>query len=519
MKSGLKTLTVALTAGASLLALTGDGMAQSDAELRREVQELRRELQELRDQMKSVQTQSGAMFAETVRRQDEQTTVKLDNGRPTIASADGNFTAQIRGRAQFDVAAYDQDPEGPIDTDHRRGSLGNNADSAAEASRARDLSSGANFRRAQIGIEGTFFKDIGYTLAYQFGGSGTEEGGKVQDVFIEYRGIKGWRFRAGAFAPPANMDDAVGSADTLFLERASSAEISRGLAGNEGRYGIGALGSGERWTASLVLTGGSVGVAALDEQLALVGRATGLVHDTEDTQLHVGGNVSYVFQPADNGVDSATRSPIRLRDRPEIRVDGTRLIDTGNIDATSALVPGVELALRYKGLVVQAEHFWYRIERRIPSAGPALPDPDFSGYYVQASYSLTGEPRRYSSATGAFGAPKPKKSVGGSGEKGGLGAWEVAARYSVVDLDYNAGVAGGAAPTGGIRGGRQETWTAGVNWYLNPVTRLSADYQHIDIDRLSPGGAAFGPGALTPPAGTQVGQSFNVFSLRSQLSF
>ena len=519
MKTTLTALTVALTTGASALALSGAAMAQSDAELRREVQELRRELQELRDQMKTVSTQSSAQLAETVRRQDEQATVKLDNGRPSFASADGNFTAQIRGRAQFDVAAYDQDPEGPVDTDHRRGSLGNNADSAAEANRARDLNSGANFRRAQIGIEGTFFKDIGYSLVYQFGGSGVEDGGKVQDIYLEYKGIKGWKFRAGAFGPPANMDDAVGSTDTLFMERASSAEISRGLAGNEGRYGVGALGSGDRWTASLVLTGGTVGVAALDEQLAVVGRATGLVYDTDDTQLHMGGNVTYVFQPADNGVDTANRSPIRLRDRPEIRVDGTRLIDTGNIDVTSALVPGVELAMRYKGLVIQAEHFWYQIERRIPAAGPALPDPDFSGYYVQASYSLTGEARKYNSAAGAFAAPKPKKVVGGSGEKGGFGAWEVAARYSVVDLDYNAGVSGGATPTGGIRGGRQETWTAGLNWYLNPVTRLSADYQHIDIDRLSPGGTAFGAGALTPPAGSQVGQTFDVFSLRSQLSF
>jgi phosphate-selective porin OprO/OprP len=504
-----------IAAGGGLVALCGVAFAQSDAELRAEVQALRQELKELREQIGAVKAQGNAQFTETLRREGEQPKVKLDNGRPSIESADGNFTAQIRGRAQFDIGVYDQDAEGPVETDYRRGSVGD----ASENNKARDLSSGANFRRAQIGVEGTFFKDFGYSLGFQFGGSGTEEGGRVQDVYVEYRGVKGWRFRAGAFAPPANLDDAVGSADTLFLERASSSEVARALAGNEGRAGIGALGNGERWTASLVLTGGTVGTTAFDEQLAAVGRVTGLVYSDPQFQLHLGANATYIFQTPDNGLDAAPRSPVRLRDRPENRVDGTRLIDTGNIDATSVFAPGFEIAARYKSLLIQGEYFHYSIERRRPASGPVLPDPDFSGYYVQASYTLTGEPRKYNAQNGAFAAPKPARVIGGKGEASGGGAWEVAARYSVLDLDYNAGNPGGATPVGGIRGGRQETWTAGLNWYLNAATRLSADYQHIDVDRLSPGGTAFGSGAQTPPAGAQIGQKFNIFSLRAQISF
>lgn len=504
-----------LVASVAAAALTGPVLAQSDRALREEVRQLRQELQELRAQLQSVKRQSGAQFAETLRRQDEQPKVKLDNGRPAFESADGDFTAQIRGRVQFDLAAYDQNAEGSLASDFRRGSVGD----AAENQRARDLSSGANFRRAQIGVEGTFFKDFGYSIGFQFGGSGTEEGGRVQDVFVEYKGVKNWRFRVGAFSPPANLDDAAGSADTLFLERASASEISRALAGSEGRAGIGALGSGERWTASLVLTGGTVGTTAFDEQLALVGRGTYLAINEPQLQLHLGANATWVFQPADAGIDNTPRSPVRLRDRPEIRVDGTRLIDTGNIDATAVFTPGVEIALRYKALLIQAEHFWYRIERRRPAVGPVLPDPDFSGYYIQASYTLSGEPRRYNAQNGAFGAPRPARSVGGKDDAAGLGAWEVAARYSVVDLNYNEGADGTALPVGGVRGGRQEIWTVGLNWYLNAATRLSADFQHVEVDRLSPGGTAFGTGAATPPAGAQIGQDFNVYALRAQFSF
>jgi len=512
MSFRLGMLTRVFAASASIAALTGPAFAASNASLEAEVRALRDELAAMKQQLQSLKQQSGAQFTETLRRQDEAPKLKMDGGRPTFESADGNFTASIRGRLQWDAATYDQDPAGPLSSDFRR--AGNTAD---ENARARNLADGNNFRRAQIGVEGTLFKDFGYSLSYQFGGSGVEEAGRIQDVYVEYKGIKGWRFRAGAFSPPVNLDDAAGSADTLFLERASASEIQRGIAGSEGRTGIGVLGNGERWTASAVLTGNTIGVSSLGDQLAFVGRGTYLVVNDPQLQLHLGANITYVIDPADLGREAVPRTPLRLRDRPELRVDGTRLIDTGNIDAESLVSPGAEIALRYKALLVQGEYIWYQI-KRVPES--PLPDPDFSGYYVQASYTLTGEPRRYNAQNGAFTNPRAAKFVGGKDDTDGLGAFEVAARYSVVDLNYHEGADGASTPVDGIRGGRQETITAGLNWYLNNAVRFSFDYQHIDVDRLSRGGTQFGslPGD-TPPAGTQVGQDFNVFSARAQLSF
>lgn len=92
-----------------------------------------------------------------------------------------------------------------------------------------------------------------------------------------------------------------------------------------------------------------------------------------------------MFDPADFRRDTVPRYPLRLRDRPEIRVDGTRLIDTGNIDLSSLVSPGVEVALRYKALLVQGEYIWYKFNR--VSTSP-LPNPDFFGYYVQARHDL-----------------------------------------------------------------------------------------------------------------------------------
>jgi phosphate-selective porin OprO/OprP len=79
--------------------------------------------------------------------------------------------------------------------------------------------------------------------------------------------------------------------------------------------------------------------------------------------------------------------------------------------------------------------------------------------------------------------PKPAENF--TIDKGGLGAWEVTARYSDLDLNYRPGTAGLATPFGGIRGGDQRIWTAGLNWYPNQVLRFVLDYQHTDVSRLS----------------------------------
>src|SRR5205814_6523241 len=107
-----------------------------------------------------------------------------------------------------------------------------------------------------------------------------------------------------------------------------------------------------------------------------------------------------------------------------------------------------------------------KIDRRI-TALPALPDPKFDGWYVQGAWVLTGEQRLYDPAEGRFAAPKQNYNFNPSA--GTFGAFEIAARYSVLDLNYNRGSAGVAGPFGVVRGGEQKIRTLGGNWYLNPA--------------------------------------------------
>jgi phosphate-selective porin OprO/OprP len=73
-------------------------------------------------------------------------------------------------------------------------------------------------------------------------------------------------------------------------------------------------------------------------------------------------------------------------------------------------------------------------------------------------------------------------------ETGGWGAWEIAARYSHIDLDDGVNDLAG----GGIRGGVGTIYTLALNWYPNALVRISANYVHADIDNLSDTGLSEG---------------------------
>ncbi len=412
----------------------------------------------------------------------QATQLTLAAGRPTAATADGTQRFAIRAIGQFDAAAYDEHSRAPA---------------------ANDLNSGTNFRRARLTVEGSIDKDWNYNLTGEFGGSGTEAA-QLNQAYVEYVGWKPFgpktlvRLRIGAWPTPTGLEDATNYTEGLFLERAAVAEMVRGMAGGDGRSSLGVLANGERWYASAVLTGAVVGTTGeFDEQSGYLTRVAFNPLGDKTWGLHLGANLQGVLRPADTGAGTANTTILRLRERPELRVDGTRLVDTGNINADGATAYGLELGGFYRNFQLSGEAFQVHVDRI------GAFDPSFGGWYVQGAWTLTGESHVWTSAAGGFRGVKPSKAFDG---KGGWGTWELAARYSVLDLDDRAGVFGAAAPVGGIRGGEQKIATFGLNWYPNAVFRFQAQYQQVVVDRLTAAGA---------PAGENV----DTVSLRSQFSF
>ncbi len=428
------------------------------------------------------------------------TSFSLAGGRPTISSADGRFSASIRLLGQYDCGYYMQS--------RKAGQLA--------AANGPGLSSGSNFRRAQLGLQGVLFGDWSYYFNYEFGSgvsSGNELQGRIQQAYVEYDGIAPWGFRIGAFPPAAGLEDSTASADTVFLERNSPADVVRNLAGGDGRDAVSVTYATDRIFGSVALTGGKVADTNVyfDEQQAVVTRLSGVPYSDPDTRTVVSATGTDVFRGPDATAGPGSARSITLQDPPELTVDdqSTKLVSTGAINAASAWAWGVEAATQWRNLFLQGGYFGYGIDQR--TAGK--PELDFNGWYTQASWVITGESKGYNTATGAFTSPKPR--IPFSFDGGGTGAVELAVRYSDLDLNDHAGVLGSPLPVDGVRGGEQQIFTAAISWYPVSALKFSIQAQNVHIKRIGTIPAGFGHGTLN---NANVGQVFNTLALRSQLS-
>jgi phosphate-selective porin OprO/OprP len=339
----------------------------------------------------------------------------------------------------------------------------------------------------------------------------------MSQAYLEYAGWKPWenaaplRFRIGAWATPTGLEDATSNTEHVFLEWAAPADLARAIAGGDGRTGAGVFANGDRWYASGVLTGALMANAGeFDEQTGYLARAAFLPLRGENHAVHIGANVAGVIDPADTNPGPDETLQLRLRGRPELRVDGARFVDTGNIPSDGVVAYGLELGGFYKNFYLTAEGFLFELSRT-----DGLPDPSFEGWYVQGAWTLTGERRRWNAANGGFTGVRPEKPF--NLETGDWGAWEIAARYSFLDLNENEGALGTASLLGAVRGGTQEVVSLGLSWTPNAVIRFILQGQHIRIDRLDPENSSIV--TAVPGVGAQVGQEFQTIALRSQVAF
>ena len=175
------------------------------------------------------------------------------------------------------------------------------------------------------------------------------------------------------------------------------------------------------------VTGGSDsgqnGASFGDGKYAYVGRLTALpIFENEGRCLmHLGASYSWRKAedlPAASGVQANTVGPtfVEYRSRPLLRdgigefgsTDGTsnnlpgnqkQLVDTGTIRAGSSSIIGTEFLYIRGPFSVQAEYTWASAnDAYVPNAAGRLAHiatPWFDGGYVQLSYFLTGENRRY----------------------------------------------------------------------------------------------------------------------------
>ncbi|MCH7688400.1 MAG: hypothetical protein IH899_17250 [Planctomycetes bacterium] len=201
--------------------------------------------------------------------------------------------------------------------------------------------------------------------------------------------------------------------------------------------------------------------------------------------------VSGMFARPDGDVDpNDTNANLgRFRTRAELRSD-TRWLDTGAIAGAEAYeILGLESILNVGPLQLVGEYQfnWLQRDNTTPGTGP---DVFFHGAYVYIAYMLTGEHVPYHRKSGTIGRVKPYRNFSFTdrccgNEAKGWGAWQIALRYSYLDLTDQD-----------ILGGVENNLTFGLVWYQNAYTSLQFNAIYGDIRDHSPVGG-FSDGHFT----------------------
>jgi len=479
----------------------------------------------------------------TLEQQVADTVWTFDNSRPQVQSADGRFLMAFRYRLQFDTVLFNQ-----------------NSNLSPNVA-VRDLNSGVAVRRFYLGAEGRAFRDFWYELRLDFGGSNFEATNPIVNLGrvaynygnLAYPNQPHFRINAGILQPIFTYGDSVSSASTTFLERADVVNLATaGYGALDPRHGIeltfqqaDIFQPGDNLVVSGAFTGASgaanppAGFTATDEGTQLLGRAAYRLWSDGFSNLQIGANGARILSLTGAAGPGGVRS-IALQDRPEVRADGNRLVSTAsstligtsagvtsNIPENGGWLWGLEWAGNWENFYLAGEYMKFGMDREVncgsscqvfgAAAGVNPGDPEFSGWYIEGSWILTGESKTYSPlATNNEYATfnNPRVITPFDWDSGQWGAWEIAARYSALDLNWQEGEIGqtmAASPVGGVRGGQEQIITLGLNWYLNNNILMRFNYLIADVNKLGFVTPASGPATLQ-----QVGQRFNAFAMRLQ---
>jgi phosphate-selective porin OprO/OprP len=317
--------------------------------------------------------------------------------------------------------------------------------------------------------------DVYYILQMEFAGGDT----RFADAYLGVKDIPYvGSLQLGQMYEPITLEQLTSDNYVTFMERALpieafsparnlGAQIQKAVFDERMTYAVGIFADDKADDANEI---------PFESNTRFTGRLTGLPWYDEESggrrYLHLGGGVN---------IANPENDVVRYRSRPEAHL-APRYVDTGDFAADMAYVANAEALFTWNRLSLQGEYFYNWIDSSTTS------DPQFDGFYLFASYFLTDDYRPYRKSSGVLDRVKPKNNLTFSG--GGLGAWELLARVSHLDLNG-----------GTVHGGRLTDYTAGLGWYLNPNTRMQFNYVYADLDRGTASGGA------------------HIFQMRAQVDF
>lgn len=336
-----------------------------------------------------------------------------------------------------------------------------------EAMGRKEVVSGSEFRQIRLGLKGTLYDMIEYRFNYEF------EGSRFNDVYGGFYNLPSKiDIRFGHFMEPWSIDQLSTAANTQFLERSFICDMTGLVGARNNGIMFHNWYTADRFSWAAGVFAPSQGDTSLkcvtaDDHYAFTTRVTFLpwytqCPDDSIRMLHLGAAYSFRKYDAQNFTPSA-KAQAGFHPMQELVKTGNLV----NLDSLNAL--SFEAIWIRGAFSVDFEQAFYFLD------DPTAPDdPEIQTGYIQCAYTLTGESRNYSKEGGVFKFLKPKTPFirtckDGAGVFQGPGAWELAYRYSWIDMEdmaYNSGSLAGEA----------ETHSVGLNWYLNDNCRMMFDY-------------------------------------------
>ena len=363
-----------------------------------------------------------------------------------LESADGDFKFKLGGRIQTDMS-------------YSPGDKYLRAHSNGAKQYAND---GTEIRRGRIDLVGTVYKDWNFKSVLDFADNAIA----IKDMYVEYGGFdkigENWgidHIRIGNQKQAFSHEMLQSSNDMLFQERSLMNVLNYKMIDRAIGINVHASGKGwTGWTAQAGLYGGSpaTSTTSKDEGYGTSARVTLSPIEEKGKLLHFGLAGNY-RKPSNNGQVNDTETGVNLEYETTHMTDLLPMNKTiTNVESIAML--GLEANGIYGPASVGGEYTSMWISR-----GNATPY-HFNAWYGEAAYSLTGESRNYKK--GVMMRLEPAQNF--SFAKGGLGAWELAARVGGVSLNNN-----------NLNGGEMKVVTAGLNWYANKNIRFTANYDKV----------------------------------------
>ncbi len=348
-------------------------------------------------------------------------------GSPVFTRDDASF--KVKGRIQYDAGLL----MAPASVEDKAKGYSN------------------ELRRLRLGGEGKLGAGFGYKLEVELSDNSID----AVDTYISYEKDK-WLVLLGNHNSFQSLDELIGDTTGSVMERAAFTDAF----GFERRLGLSVQYRAGMLLAQAGLFSDSIDSLVNDadgpdggdenDSYGIDGRVV-LAPKIGKTQLHFGLSAHW------RDLNRLAEAPQRYRQRPFLHSVNSRYLATPRIDVSGEYHYGLEAAGVRGPLWWAGELHWLRALR------PGLADPTFFGGYAEVGYVLTGETRDYKN--GIFGGVDPDRSLG----DGGLGAWQVTARYDRLDMTDR-----------GVVGGTQNAYIAALVWTPIQYLRFNLNYAHID---------------------------------------